>query len=182
MKKVLLPIFAFCGLAALLQAESKIITVDLNRVFNEYHRVQQAQARFQESVDEANAEIQEMIERGRAVAEEFEVEVAKIENPALTESAQNQARQRAQELQGRLQEMEGEIQRYQQQTQAVLQQRRNNILELHIGEIREAVQRVARTRGAVIALNSQGNSVIFADSSLDVTTEVLARLNADAPR
>jgi outer membrane protein len=182
MKKSLLTLIAIFGLVALAQAEVKIVTVDMNRVFNEYFRIQEAQARFQESVNEANADIQEMIERGRTVAEEFEVEVAKIENPALTESAQQAARQRAGELQQRLQQMEAEIQRFQQETQAVLQERRQNILNLHIGEIREAVQRVARRSGATVALNTQGNSVIFADASLDITTEVLTRLNENAPR
>lgn len=182
MKKSILTLLALAGLALTLQADIKIVTVDMARVFNEYYRVQQAQTSFQQSVEEANADIQEMIEGGQALAEEFEMEVAKMENPALTESGQQQARQRAEELQFELQQIERDIQRFQQETQAVLQERRQNILNLHMGEIRDVVQRISRNEGASLALNTQGTSVIFASSSLDITDAVLARLNADAPR
>ncbi|HOO92266.1 MAG TPA: OmpH family outer membrane protein, partial [Opitutales bacterium] len=60
-------------------------------------------------------------------------------------------------------------------------ERRNNIISLHLDEVKDAIKKVCKDKGATLALNVEGSVVLYADSSFDITNDVLEALNTSAP-
>ncbi len=168
---------AFFSFALALQASGKILTVDMGELYNNYKKAQEAQERFNSSVESAQNEIQAMIEDGQKLVQQFQEIQEKMNNPALTDQARQDFGRQAQEKARVIQQKEMDVNQYRQQTDQTLQQRRQSIINLHLSEIREVVVEVAKTKGAELILNTNGLAVVYFDPALDITQDVLAKLN-----
>jgi len=179
--KTLLLTAVFAFNATLLNAEAIILTIDVAKVFEGYYRAIQAQDKFATSFDSAQEEIRQLVDEGRQLLETLQEEYGKANNPALTEEAKNRHSAKAKELENQIRRKENELNNFRQQTNQSLAARHDSILELHLGEVKDAVKEVAEIRNADFVLNMSGPSVVYAKSGADITYEVLQRLNADAP-
>ncbi len=182
-KKLLLGLFVILSSAGLVHAQKTpiVITVDLGQLYQNFWKAQEADEKFQSTVENAQQEIQGMYEEGLTLASDLQDLREKIKTPAMTDEARARFITEAQELERQIRTKEAEVNSYRMQTERMLQQRRQSIIELHISEIREVIVEVAKEKGADLVLNSAGMSVIYFDESYDVTNEVLAKLNADKP-
>ncbi|MBC2596182.1 OmpH family outer membrane protein [Ruficoccus amylovorans] len=180
-KKLLLTLVAAFMAVGALQAQKTpmVVTVNMGELYQNYWKAQEADQKFQSSVENAQQEIQAMIEEGMGLANEMQELQSKMNNPALTETAREKFTAEAQQKAQSIREKEAEVNRYRQQTEQTLQQRRQSIVQLHISEIREEVIKIAKEKGADLVLNSAGMAVVYFDESFDITQEVLAKLNAD---
>ena len=180
-KKFLLTILAAFMAVGVLQAQKTpmVVTVNMGDLYKNYWKAQEADEKFQSSVENAQQEIQAMIEEGMGMANELQDIQGKMNNPALSESAREKFNAEAIDKSKAIREKEAEVNRYRQQTEKTLQQRRQSIVQLHVSEIREEVIKVAKEKGADLVLNSAGMAVVYFDESFDITQEVLAKLNAD---
>ena len=180
-KKFLLTILAAFLAVGALQAQKTpmVVTVNMGELYQNYWKAQEADEKFQSSVENAQQEIQAMIEEGMGMANELQDLQSKMNNPAVSEAAREKYNTEIQDKAKAIREKEGEVNRYRQQTESTLQKRRQAIVQLHISEIREEVIKVAKEKGADLVLNSAGMAVVYFDESFDITQEVLAKLNAD---
>ncbi len=167
------------ALTAMAQQTPNLVTVDLERVFNEYFKVQEAQDAFSKRVEKADGEMQGMLEQMRTLQEDLEGQVAIMKSPSMTEEKKAEARAEAERIQGELQGINQEAQKFRARTQQTLNQRKQNLIALHMDEIRGVVAGIAKGKGATLVLNAQANIVVYADSSFDITSEVVEALNAD---
>lgn len=181
MKKKLLFLFALMGSVAALHAEFRVLTVDMGEIYNNYYRAQEAQSKFNSSVENAQEEIRKMIDEGRTMAEEFQELMAKANNPAYTEDAREKYGKQAEELQQQIRRKETEVNNFKQQADQQLAARRQSTLNLHLDEIKLAVKQVAQRQGADMVLNSNGLGIVYFQESSDITQSVLDILNADKP-
>jgi len=166
---------------ALAQNAQVILTVDMGVLYNEYWKAQEAQAKFQSSVENAQQEIQTMMEEGQSLAQQLQDFQDKMNNPAITEDSKQQILAEAQETANLIRQKEAEVNNYRQQTDRTLQQRRQSIINLHISEIRDVVSEVAKQKNADLVLNTQGLAVVFNNDALDITQAVLTELNSNKP-
>lgn len=157
------------------------MTVDMGMLYNEYWKAQEAQEKFQSSVENAQKEIQTMMQEGQSMAEELQSYQEKLSNPAISEGSKQEILTQAQETANLIRQKEAEVNNYRQATDRTLQQRRQSIVNLHLSEIREVVNEIAQEKGADIVLNTNGMAVVFHKDSLDISQEVLAKLNAAKP-
>lgn len=180
-KKFLLTILAAFLAVGALQAQKTpmVVTVNMGELYQNYWKAQEADEKFQSSVENAQQEIQAMIEEGMGMANELQDLQSKMNNPAVSEAAREKYNTEIQDQAKAIREKEAEVNRYRQQTESTLQKRRQAIVQLHISEIREEVIKVAKEKGADLVLNSAGMAVVYFDESFDITQEVLAKLNAD---
>ncbi|MGJ3243539.1 MAG: OmpH family outer membrane protein [Opitutales bacterium] len=183
MKKSLLFFSLFVALSATLAAQSspRMITVDMGRLFSEYFKVKDAEAKFQSSVETANQEIQSNVQTLEEMVQSFQNLQARAGNATLSEEARNQAAERAGGMQQEIVAERQRINQFQQQTNNRLAQRRQAIINVHMQEIADVVSQYARDQGADLVLNTTGNFVVYANTSFDKTDAVLDILNADAP-
>lgn len=174
-------LLVFFTAALSMKAELVILTVDMGEIYNKYHRAQEAQEKFNQSVEEAQEEIRQMIDQGRELAEQYNAALEKSRNPALTEAAQNKHRADAEEIQMQIRRKETEVNNFKQQTDQMLAARRQSALNLSLDEIKQAVSSVARQYNAHYVLNSNGLGVVYSAEGMDITKPVLDILNADKP-
>lgn len=172
---------ASLAVSAVAQANIQIATVDLERTFQEYHKAQEARERLQRQAERAQADMADMQEEGEILQERFRTVVQRLQNPATSDEAREEAQEEAQSLQQQLQLKQQELQEHFQRTQETLQRRERSIISSHIDEIRQVVHQVASERDVDLVLNSNpgANQVLFVDASFDITDEVIAKLNAE---
>lgn len=169
--------------AGLTQAQKapQVLTVDMGQLYNDYWKAQEAQEKFNSSVENAQVEIETMISEGMAMAEEIQRLQERLNNPAISESGRQSLTQEIQEKANLIRQKEAEVNNYRQMTDRTLQQRRQSIINLHLSEIREVVVEVAKAKGSDLVLNTNGMAVVYFDESFDITKEVTAKLNANKP-
>ncbi len=184
MKKTLLTLsllLAAAGTAFAQSAPGTVMVVDMQRLFTEYWEVQDAQEKFDASVETARGEVQTMQQSLQADQQALEELQAKTQNPVLSEEAKQAAME---ELQTKFEEFQGkqrEMQQTQQQLDQNLQARRQQIFNNFNEKIVGVVEQHAQDNGIDLVLNKVGSSVIFAADKFDGTDAVLDILNQDAP-
>ncbi len=164
------------------QSNPPIATVDLGQLFNNYWKVAESQARFEDAVQKANEELEAMMAELQEADEEVGASIARANSPALSESARETAQAEAMQKREALIQREAEVNQYGQTTNRSLSEERQRIIGAHLEEIRGIVQTVAEEKGFGLVLNVDGGQVVYAVDSLDITDDVAAVLNADAPR
>ena len=182
MKKLLIGLM-LCGLstAAFAQKAPNLVTVDVNKALAGYTRLQEASVKFEASVETAREELTAENEKLKVSAEELQGLQEQTQNPALTEEKVEEIKAELQEKFTAYRQLEADLQQMQQRTERTLADRKRNILSLHLDEIKDAVKKIAKERGADLALNIDGNVVFYADSVFDITNDVLQELNAAVP-
>jgi len=182
---ILLFSFAFTALTTLAgAADVKLVTADMSHLYENYHRTAEARSRFESAVQSAEESTRAMMEEGQALIEEYQKLVEDAQSPALSGEARERAEAAANEKREEILQKEREVQQFQANTNQMLQQQRNNHRQLMLDEIREVVRSIADKRDANLVLDSSedlqfGGMVIYADSSFDITEEVLKELNKD---
>lgn len=182
MRKLLLTFLALAAFSvASAQNAPVILTVNVARLYDGYWKAAEAEAKFQSSIENAQQEIQTMIEEGMAMTEKLQELQAEAGSPALSETRKQEITGELQAQIQQIQQKEAEVNQFRQKTDRQLQQRRQAITELHLNEIQEIVSEIAETKNADLVLNTQGLAVVFAKETMDITDEVLEKLNADKP-
>lgn len=188
-KKYLLPVIAMGALAFnAASAELTVVTVSMQKLFDGYYKSTEANERLESIREQAVAEAQEKEQELQDMAEQIRSMQEELQNPVLSDDskAEKQA-----ELQGVAEEgrrKQAEFQQWQQQTMGNLNQRSQEIRNTLIDEIVKVVNDIAlKDYSADLVfdtsdiLGSGVPTVLYADTDLDVTDQVMIKLNADAP-
>lgn len=183
MKKIATVLFALALALPALAQTPKILTVDLNEVFNKYWKARSDMEKFQEAVRVTNEQIQQMTTQLSTRAEELQALQGRLQSPATTETAKEDMRREGQAKAREFEELRRQIEQQRQSSGTSLQQKRQDILETHLRDIRETVIAIANEQEADLVLNSGNNvsAVIFAADEYDITETVVARLNRNQP-
>lgn len=182
MRKLLITLLAICSFGvAYAQSTPVILTVNVAKLYEGYWKAKEAEAKFQSSIENAQTEIQTMISEGMAMTEKLQALQAEASSPAISDERRQEIAKQAQAQVQEIQKKEQDVNQFRQKTDARLQQRRQAIVELHLNEIQEIVTDVAKAKGATLVLNTQGLAVVYSAESLDITDEVMTKLNATKP-
>ncbi|MGE9295344.1 MAG: OmpH family outer membrane protein [Puniceicoccales bacterium] len=182
MRKLLITLLAISSFSmAFAQSSTKILTVNVAKLYDSYWKAQEAEAKFQSSIENAQQEIQTMIQEGVQMTEKLQTLQQESASPAISAERKTEIQQQLQSDIRAIQQKEQEVNQFRQQTDRQLQQRRQAITELRLSEIQEVVTEVAQSQGADLVLNTQGLAVVFSSETLDITDQVLTKLNADKP-
>ena len=190
LQTVIFTLFLTAGLALTLSAQTavRVATVDMGRVFQGYYRTAEAEKRFQNAVEQAQAQAEKMMADGNKLVEEYRALLEEANNPALSAEARQRTQSDAELKAQTIREKEQEAQQFQVNTQRALQQRQMNHRQLMIDEIRQVVSSIAKDKGYTLVLDNTANltqgvsSVVYADASFDISEAVLAELNKDQPK
>lgn len=154
------------------QQTGQIVFIDSQRLRQEApglqearQQLQQEMARFEAHADSALAPLQQQLQE---MATSFQQQQSMM-TPETRQQQQQALAAKQQEIQQRGQELE-------QQAAA----RQNEILGPALERINQVIDQLRQDRGYAYILDVAAGGVIAADSSLDITAEVLNRLNAVA--
>ena len=143
--------------------------IDSSRIFQEYADARDAQQRFDRLVqgwrDEAN-------EKEKAVTQLRQE--ARDQSPILS-AMKRQEKETA--LQRAVSDYEGFIQDVWGPTGRAAQENDRATAEI-VQQIRAAVEKVAASKGLEVVLDAASGFIVYADKSLDLTTDVITELNS----
>lgn len=158
-------------------ASQKILSVDLQKVFENYEAAQAAQAAYNADFEAAGQEFRGMYDDGMKLQEEINALHEKADNEALVESAREKYRNEAEEKIEQLRAKETEFLQMRQEANKKFAERRNKELLEQEQAIKEATAIVAKSQKADIVLNKVPGTLYIKDE-LDITQLVIKQLNS----
>jgi outer membrane protein len=177
----------FAALPASAQDKLKIATVDMQKLFKEYHRTNDAQKQINVERARIQKENNERLSRIRELEAELQNLRKQLEDPSISDKKKQEL---FKEFQMKTQEgvaLDRERREYLQRRNAALNekmvQRMRGILE----EIRKLVEDQAKTDDYDYVFDKSGLSasqvpfLLYTKDATDITPRLLATLNKDAP-
>lgn len=168
------------------EGATRIVGVQLEKLFNEYYKTKRADAQLRSQAEEFNKERQTLISEAEAAQKEFTSLRDEAQSPALTEEARSAKRAQAEEKLLVIRGQESKIKQFEELRSKQLDEQSRRMRRGLVEEIHEAVRTFAKSRGYDLVLDLSGNSmngvetVLYASVQLDITREVLDQINLAA--
>ncbi len=182
MKQLLISIaVTLAAVACHAQNAPVILTVDINQLYQEYDKAQEALTKFKSAQDEAQTQFQDQLKKRNEIAEVIKDLREKANSDAVSDTKKKELMDEANTKLENLQALEGEINQFRNQSQQFLNERYQSMVKLHYNEIQEIVREVAKEKGANLVLNSSGRNIVYQDeNTFDITADCAKRLNEDS--
>ena len=178
---------ALCGAAAAQEGKLKIATVDMQQLFKEYHRTNEAQKEINVERAKIQKDNNERLDRIRQLDTELQNMRKQFEDPSIADSKKQQVfnewNVKQQEGIALDRERREFLQRRNQGLNEKMVQRMKGILE----EIRKLVEEKAKAEDFDYVFDKSGLSTsqvpffLYTKDATDITAVLLKELNKDAP-
>ena len=163
-------------------AETKVASVDMKKLFNGYYKTKLAQASLETRKTELRKEIKDMadgLEKSQTVYKQL---LDQASDPAISNDERTKRKQATADKAKEIGNSRAAIEQFQRQAEAQLADQSQRMSANLVGEIQKAVADKAKASGYSFVMNSASvEVVVFASTDKDLTTSVLAQLNAGAP-
>ena len=165
----------------------RIVTVDLNRIFNEYYKTPVASGKLKETADSYTKEQEEMVAQYRKQVEELNKLREDSEKSEYSAEVKEQKKKAVQEKLAETQKSQRDIEEYSRSHRQVLEQQTARMRQGIIKEITEVISKESRDAGYLYVLDKSGNTlnsvptILYAQDSLDITDDILKILNKNKP-
>ena len=130
----------------------KVAVVDVQKVFDGYHKVKEAKERLEKSKKIAMEEIEIFRDEMEKIVKELKEMEEKLKNPNIESTALKTSYQ--QKVQ-KAKEKQDDMVQYDKRAKATIAQRQRNLLVEHLADIRAAVKKVAEAQKIDIILNGE---------------------------
>jgi Skp family chaperone for outer membrane proteins len=182
MKKILLPILIACVSALPAQAQT-ILTVDVANVLNNLKEVQTEIAKLNTAADEYRSYLQDQVTKINTDQKKVDDLVSQSSNEAILQDSRDQYKKEAITQNEALNQEKSDAQKFQTQSNSVIQQKQDDLVKSELEKIKTVVKQIAADKKASVVLNSSNlnlaTSVLFTTPTLDITQDVVNKLNAD---
>ena len=164
-------------------ADQKMVFINLDRAFNEFHKTKLADAQLKEQAEEFNEERRKLIADFEKLQEEFNALRDAAQDTALSEAVKTTKRDEAEDKLVELREFENRIRRFDEARRKQLDDQSRRMRKRIVDEILQTAQNYARVQGYQAVLDSSAQSmngvevVVYLDTRLDITDQVLDQLN-----
>jgi Skp family chaperone for outer membrane proteins len=181
MKKLVSVLLSSCAFAVSAFAwpnSAKILSVDVQKVFENFEKAKASQAAHNEAVSAADKELRAIYEEIIKVNDEVKDLQAKAENSALTDVARNKFKAEVTAKTEELRKKDMEFGQLRQDLNKKLTERRQNEVTEQLKDLETAVTEIAKDKKADLVLN-KFTAAIYVDESLDISDLVVAKLNGN---
>ena len=182
----ILPLLLFCTLTA--GAQQRIATVDMQKVFDGYHKTVQLTRKLEEDKTQFTEQHEELVTNLKAEQEGYKVLLESVEDRAISEAERTRRTLEAREKRERIQKMEQDVISFGESVTARLQETSNRMRRNLIDEIRKVVTAISRTGGHTLVLDIAATGIngtpiiLYSAPESDLTQQVLDKLNEGQPR
>jgi len=186
--RTILPVvllIALMGGSAL--AQTKIATVDLRKLFDNYYKTKLAQAAIQEHAAQLDKDDKSMKDDLKKGSDDYQALLEQSNDQALSADERDRRKQAASDKLKELQSSKAAIDQYERQAQTTLGEQRQRMREKILVEIKDAVTTKAKAGGYTLVFDTAAETVngtmaiAYTSGDNDLTDAVLAQLNAGAP-
>lgn len=167
-------------------AELKLAFVDLEQTFDQYGKTKQADEKLKELAEEFNQDREKMVAEMDQLRDDFNSVRAEALDKALSEEVRTEKRNEAEERLMDIRAQEEKIRRFDQLRAKQLEEQGQRMREGIVEEIQKVIRDYARINGYTVVIDASGKTlngiegVLYYDPDLDITREVIEKLNADS--
>jgi len=186
--RTILPVLllmAFMSGSAL--AQTKIATVDLRKLFDNYYKTKLAQAAIQDHAAQLDKDDKSMKDDLKKGSDDYQALLEQSNDQALSADERDRRKQAATDQLKDLQSRKAAIDQYERQAQTTLGEQRQRMREKILVDIKAAVTTKAKAGGFTLVFDTAAETVngtmaiAYTSGDNDLTDAVLAQLNAGAP-
>lgn len=168
-------------------AQSQIATIDLRKVFDDYWKTKQADARLKENAAVKDEEKAQMLDRLKQGDQDYQALLESANDQAVSVAERERRRKDAEAKLQELQRMQQNVQAFDRSARAELGEQQARMRENILGEIQKVIDSKARAGNYQLVLDVAGMSksdtkiVLFHSGENDLTEEILTEMNSTAP-
>jgi Skp family chaperone for outer membrane proteins len=176
------------ALSASAQGTGRIVTIDLNKVFNDYYKTPIATAKLKDTVDSYKKEHDDMIANYKKQIDELNKLREEQDKTEYTAEIREQKRKAVAEKLAETQKLQRDIEEYDTSHQNILKEQTQRMRQTLVKEISDAVTKEASDQGYLLVLDKSGNtlngvpSVVYSPDNLEVTDAIVKILNKNQPK
>lgn len=186
MKQTILSLALLLGIISspLAQAQGKIATIDLQKVFDGYWKTKQISENLQSQGKDYTTRREKLIQQYQAVNEEYRKLRESASEGAISKSEREK---RGKEADAKLIEVRGlekDITDYDNTTRSQIAETQARMKKNIVRDIREKIAQIAKKDGLSMVIDTAAEArtetpiILFSDGSNDLTDKVLTLLNA----
>ncbi len=168
-------------------AQGKIGTIDLRKVFDDYHKTKTADAALKERAADLDKERKAMVDAYQKAKEDYEKALNSTSDQAVSADERDKRKKAAEAKLLDLRAKEQEITQFDREARTNLEEQQRRMRDKILEEIRAVINVKAKAAGYVLIFDSASESanrtpvVLYSSGENDLTTGVLDQLNANAP-
>ena len=182
---------AALGLAVTASAQvpaGRIVTIDLNKVFNDYYKTPIASAKLKETADSFNKEHDEMMANYKKEIDDLNKLRDDQDKPEYTAEVREQKRKAVQDKLTETQKMQRDIDEYRASHRKILEEQTQRMRQTILKEIQDVIDKESRDAGYLLVVDKSGNTlngtpaIVFSQDSLEITDDIVKILNKNQPK
>jgi outer membrane protein len=168
-------------------AQTKIATVDLKKLFDNYYKTKLAQVSIQERAAQLDKDDKGMKDDLKKGGDDYQSLVQQANDQALSAEERDRRKQSADDKLKQLQASKAAIDQFERQAQTTLGEQRQRMRENILTEIKAAVTARAKSGGYTLVFDTAAETVngtmaiVYTNGDNDLTDAILSQLNAGAP-
>ena len=184
-------IFFASALLALLTlsatAQTKIGTIDLRKVFDDYYKTKAADANLKDRATDLDKERKALMDQYQKVTDDYKKALDGANDQAVSADEREKRKKTAEGKLLEIKETEQNVNQFDRQSRTTLEEQQRRMRDNILGEIRTVINAKAKAGGYTMVIDSAAESInktpilLYTNGENDITGVVLAQLNANAP-
>jgi outer membrane protein len=163
-------------------AQTKVATVDMKKIFNNYWKTKQATAALENRKSELKKELKDMADGLEKAQADYKQLLDQVNDQALSADERDKRKQSAAEKLKEVTSSRSTLEQFQRQAEAQLADESQRMSGNLLVEIQKAVADKAKAGGFTLVLNAANSEAfIYVSTDNDITESVVTQLNAGAP-
>jgi outer membrane protein len=169
------------------RAQSKLATINLQKVFDTYWKTKQADGRLQERNEEFKKTNKELTEGYQKANEEYKKLIESAGDQAMSADEREKRKKQAEVKLSDIQGLESQIRQFQNTARSTLIEEQRRLRDTILEQIRNVIIAKAKKASYSLVLDTAAQSknetlvVLYSNGENDMTEDVLKELNKDAP-
>src|SRR5262249_45299686 len=147
------------GLSTSVQAQTKIATVDLRKIFEGYFKTKQADAQLRERGADAEKQYSGMLEDYKKANEDYKRLVESANDQAVSGDEREKRKKSAESKVLELNEIEKTLTQYKREKQATFDEQKRRMRDQIVREIREQINNKARAGNFNLVFDTSAESI-----------------------
>jgi outer membrane protein len=187
LSKLLIAILLLAGAGGTALAQTKIATVDLRKLFDNYWKTKQADGALKDLETELKKELTSLRESHKKLAEDYQKLLADANDQAVSTDERDRRKKNAEGKLRDIKESEDTIKGYVTQADERLLLQRRRMRETILTEIRTMINAKAKAGNFTLVVDTAAETpnatpvFVYSSGENDLTASLLEQLNAGAP-
>jgi outer membrane protein len=163
-------------------AQSKMATVNMDKVLKGYYKTKLAEDAIQERSAQLDKDDRAMKDDFKKGSDEYQKLLEQANDQAISDDERDKRKQAADAKLKQLQDSKNAIDQYERQAQVTLSEQKQRMEQNLFKDVQKAVSDKAKAGGYNLVINTSIETIVlYAGNDNDLTDDVLKQLNAGAP-